>query len=349
VAVAAIWGLRYQQQQALMSASVLQAVVLGAVAKTNNASIFLSLKNAQFCSVTNTVDAVQHCTCGGPAGDARWDIRMAAWLLYVKQLAAKQGSLPLWSAYLALLPQERDMCCLLNYNRQEAAELQLPGLVVSSNGCWLSLSVALLVVLVGCPCREQLLVCLQVWEAAGSAQGSLPLWSAYLSAAGARHVLPAQLQHAGRSRAAAARACGEQLWLLVALVGCLCWLVVLVGCPCRKQLLVCLKYVKQLAAKQGSLPLWSAYLSLLPQERDMCCLLNYNRQEAAELQLPRLMVSSCGCWLALPVVLVGCPCWLHLLQMQQLLECLQVCEAACSKAGQLAAMERLPCAAAAGR
>jgi hypothetical protein len=57
---------------------------------------------------------------------------MAAWLLYVKQLAAKQDSLPLWRSYLALLPQERDMCCLLNYNRQEAAELQLPGLVVSS-------------------------------------------------------------------------------------------------------------------------------------------------------------------------------------------------------------------------
>jgi hypothetical protein len=33
------------------------------------------------------------------------------------------------------------MCCLLNYNRQEAAELQLPGLVVSSqnNGYWLCL------------------------------------------------------------------------------------------------------------------------------------------------------------------------------------------------------------------
>jgi hypothetical protein len=66
------------------------------------------------------------------AGDARWDIRMAAWLLYVKQLAAEPGSLPLWRRYLALLPQEQDMCCLLNYNRAEAAELQLPGLMVRS-------------------------------------------------------------------------------------------------------------------------------------------------------------------------------------------------------------------------
>ncbi|WIA21504.1 hypothetical protein OEZ85_000708 [Tetradesmus obliquus] len=65
-------------------------------------------------------------------GDARWDIRMAAWLLYVKQMAAQPGSLPLWQAYLGLLPQEQDMCCLLNYSRAEAAELQLPGLVAEA-------------------------------------------------------------------------------------------------------------------------------------------------------------------------------------------------------------------------
>lgn len=58
---------------------------------------------------------------------------MAAWLLYAKQLAGQPGSLPLWDAYLALLPQEQDMCCLLNYSRAEAAELQLPALVVSSS------------------------------------------------------------------------------------------------------------------------------------------------------------------------------------------------------------------------
>lgn len=54
---------------------------------------------------------------------------MAAWLLYVKQMAAQPGSLPLWQAYLGLLPQEQDMCCLLNYSRAKAVEL--PGLVVS--------------------------------------------------------------------------------------------------------------------------------------------------------------------------------------------------------------------------
>jgi hypothetical protein len=70
---------------------------------------------------------------------------MAAWLLYVKKLAAQQHSLPLWRSYLALLPQERHMCCLLNYNRQEAAELQLPGLVVRRD----STVVVLLVVSLG--------------------------------------------------------------------------------------------------------------------------------------------------------------------------------------------------------
>lgn len=60
------------------------------------------------------------------AGDARWDARMAAWLLWV---ARQPGAL--WRSYMALLPTQQDMTCLLNFSPAEAAELQLPSLVVS--------------------------------------------------------------------------------------------------------------------------------------------------------------------------------------------------------------------------
>jgi len=73
------------------------------------------------------------------AGEERWDIRMTAWLLYVLDVERQkcaEGELradgaSLWGQYLALLPQEREMCCLLNYTPEEARELQLPQLIVS--------------------------------------------------------------------------------------------------------------------------------------------------------------------------------------------------------------------------
>lgn len=51
---------------------------------------------------------------------------MTAWLLWLLQCPPAS----VWRPYLRLLPAERDMCCLLNYSPEEAAALQLPGLVV---------------------------------------------------------------------------------------------------------------------------------------------------------------------------------------------------------------------------
>eukprot|EP00878_Enallax_costatus_P040609 GHUV01046929.1.p1 GENE.GHUV01046929.1~~GHUV01046929.1.p1 ORF type:complete len:167 (+),score=36.50 GHUV01046929.1:281-781(+) len=48
---------------------------------------------------------------------------MAAWLLYMKQHRAL-----LWRSYMQHLPREQDMCCLLNYSRDDIAELQIPAL-----------------------------------------------------------------------------------------------------------------------------------------------------------------------------------------------------------------------------
>jgi hypothetical protein len=38
---------------------------------------------------------------------------------------------PLWRAYLALLPAESDMSCLLNFSVEEIEQLQVPHLKVS--------------------------------------------------------------------------------------------------------------------------------------------------------------------------------------------------------------------------
>ncbi|KAF5833829.1 hypothetical protein DUNSADRAFT_9738 [Dunaliella salina] len=73
-------------------------------------------------------------------GEERWDIRMTGWLLYVldkERQRAAGGSLgangpSLWSQYLALLPSEHEMCCLLNYSQEEAKELQLQQLMVEA-------------------------------------------------------------------------------------------------------------------------------------------------------------------------------------------------------------------------
>lgn len=62
------------------------------------------------------------CLC---TGDARWDARMAGWLLWM----ARHPS-PLWSSYLALLPTESEMSCLLNFSQAEAEQLQVPRLKV---------------------------------------------------------------------------------------------------------------------------------------------------------------------------------------------------------------------------
>jgi len=36
----------------------------------------------------------------------------------------------MWGQYLALLPPEQEMCCLLNYGVEDAKELQLPQMMV---------------------------------------------------------------------------------------------------------------------------------------------------------------------------------------------------------------------------
>jgi hypothetical protein len=71
-------------------------------------------------------------------GEERWDLRLSGWLLYVQQeqqRRAEAGQLSdrdaVWQQYLAMLPAETEMCCLLNYSPEEEVELQLPQLVVS--------------------------------------------------------------------------------------------------------------------------------------------------------------------------------------------------------------------------
>lgn len=71
-------------------------------------------------------------TPGAPAGEARWDVRMAAWLLWLQQ---HDGAV--WRQYLRLLPAEQDMSCMLNYSRQEIPELQLLSLQVRVAARWL--------------------------------------------------------------------------------------------------------------------------------------------------------------------------------------------------------------------
>jgi hypothetical protein len=51
---------------------------------------------------------------------------MAGWLLW---MVAHPSTL--WQSYLALLPAESDMTCLLNFSQAEAEALQVPELRVS--------------------------------------------------------------------------------------------------------------------------------------------------------------------------------------------------------------------------
>lgn len=51
---------------------------------------------------------------------------MAGWLLWVMA----HHPAPLWRTYLALLPAEPEMTCLLNFSQQEIEELQVPALKV---------------------------------------------------------------------------------------------------------------------------------------------------------------------------------------------------------------------------
>lgn len=52
---------------------------------------------------------------------------MAGWLLWMLQHPS-----PLWKSYLAMLPTETEMCCLLNFSKAEIEELQVPQLQASS-------------------------------------------------------------------------------------------------------------------------------------------------------------------------------------------------------------------------
>ncbi|GIL48199.1 hypothetical protein Vafri_4886 [Volvox africanus] len=59
-------------------------------------------------------------------GDARWDVRMTAWLLWV---ASELPDSPVWGPYLSSLPPADEVTCLLNYGPDEARELQFKELV----------------------------------------------------------------------------------------------------------------------------------------------------------------------------------------------------------------------------
>ncbi|GLC52280.1 hypothetical protein PLESTB_000604500 [Pleodorina starrii] len=59
-------------------------------------------------------------------GDARWDVRMTAWLLWV---ASELPDSPVWGPYLESLPPAEEVTCLLNYAPDDARELQFKELV----------------------------------------------------------------------------------------------------------------------------------------------------------------------------------------------------------------------------
>ncbi|KAL3148961.1 hypothetical protein ABBQ32_001818 [Trebouxia sp. C0010 RCD-2024] len=52
-------------------------------------------------------------------GEARWDLRLTAWLLWL----ATHGS-KFWKQYIQSLPKEHEMTCLLNYSPEEQPQLQ---------------------------------------------------------------------------------------------------------------------------------------------------------------------------------------------------------------------------------
>ncbi|KXZ49958.1 hypothetical protein GPECTOR_18g116 [Gonium pectorale] len=59
-------------------------------------------------------------------GDARWDVRMTAWLLWV---ASELPEHPIWGPYVANLPPADEVTCLINYGPDDAKELQMRELV----------------------------------------------------------------------------------------------------------------------------------------------------------------------------------------------------------------------------
>lgn len=59
-------------------------------------------------------------------GEARWDARLAAWLLWLRSCS---GSSPLWRHYFSVLPAAAEMTCLLNYAPKEQLSLELPFLI----------------------------------------------------------------------------------------------------------------------------------------------------------------------------------------------------------------------------
>lgn len=56
---------------------------------------------------------------------ARWDLRMAAWLLYLRRSARSADTLTPMGAYVETLPAEDSMSVLLNYKPMEQMFLQI--------------------------------------------------------------------------------------------------------------------------------------------------------------------------------------------------------------------------------
>ncbi|KAG2499539.1 hypothetical protein HYH03_002485 [Edaphochlamys debaryana] len=59
-------------------------------------------------------------------GEARWDVRMTAFLLWV---ASEQPDSPVWGRYMANLPPAGEITCLLHYGPDVARELQFKELI----------------------------------------------------------------------------------------------------------------------------------------------------------------------------------------------------------------------------
>jgi hypothetical protein len=58
------------------------------------------------------------------SGDARWDARLCAWLLYLCQQVGGSGTF--WGLYLQSLPSEGELNLLCSYTPQEQMLLQVP-------------------------------------------------------------------------------------------------------------------------------------------------------------------------------------------------------------------------------
>ncbi len=79
--------------------------------------------HSSWCCLTHTLTSAQHACL-------RMSTRIDIFVRAAPCRAANAGA-GLWDIYLHLLPDEKDMSCLLNYTAEEAVELQAKRMIVS--------------------------------------------------------------------------------------------------------------------------------------------------------------------------------------------------------------------------